>query len=93
MPKRIIATFAPQAWVNDYAVSIDPEGPTRWDVTDFVTANNSREVILEMEWSTSRFTELDRLQEDPAAPEWIREWSGPFDLSISGAADYYEQEN
>jgi len=26
--------FHPQAWINDYAVDVDPEGPTDFDVSD-----------------------------------------------------------
>ena len=28
------ARFTPQAWINDYAVDVDPEGPTDWELTD-----------------------------------------------------------
>ena len=30
------ARFNPQAWVNDYAIDVDPQGPTTWDATDAV---------------------------------------------------------
>jgi hypothetical protein len=30
---RIIAEFVPQAWQDDYAVEVDPEGETTWDAS------------------------------------------------------------
>mgnify|MGYP001597314909 CR=1 FL=1 len=45
--KRIIAEFVPQAWVNDYAVTVDPEGETEFDVTDRIVAMG-REAALKI---------------------------------------------
>lgn len=28
------ARFVPQAWINDYAVDVDPEGCTEWAISD-----------------------------------------------------------
>ena len=33
MESKILATFHPQAWINDCAVEVDPEGPTEFDVS------------------------------------------------------------
>ena len=63
--------FHPQAWVNDYAVSVDPEGETRFGVED------SAVVGLESDSDRS-----DRLQRHPNAPEWIKAWDGPFWIEI-----------
>ena len=30
------AYFVPQAWQNDYAIDVDPEGDQRWNCTAFV---------------------------------------------------------
>lgn len=32
----LVCTFVPEAWVNDYAVEADAEGPRMWDVTGLV---------------------------------------------------------
>lgn len=60
-------TFHPQAWVNDYAVPVDPEGPTEFEVSD------SDLIGLKPDTFKS-----DNLQFHHNAPDWIREWSGPF---------------
>lgn len=74
---KAVATFTPQAWVRDYAIEVDPAGPTEW-VTDFegLTREQS-EAILETGHDTS-----DLLKEDPAAPEWVRDWPGPFEIHV-----------
>ncbi len=74
-----LATFHPQVWVNDHAMSADPQGPTQWDATQFLKAipASKRALLLEADTNDS-----DALREDPAAPKWIREWSGPFYVSV-----------
>jgi hypothetical protein len=74
-----IARFSPQAWVRDNAIEVDPEGETEW-VTQLegLTEDNKR-VILEEEDGLDIH---DLLKEDPAAPEWVREWSGPFSIHV-----------
>ncbi len=85
MHQQFVATFVPQAWVNDYAIDVDPEGPTEWDATvafqqlpwqyreRLEAAMNARGSALDAD---------DRLQTDPRAPEWVRAWSGPFSLYV-----------
>lgn len=70
------ATFHPQAWVNDYAIEVDPQGPTTWEVTPELIAS------LPAGWNKSCTYESDELRNDPAAPEWVREWTGPFDIEV-----------
>lgn len=68
--------FWPEAWQRDYAIPVDPEGPTEWEATpDFVRKLVDRYGPAALEESTDA---SDRLREDPAAPEWVREWHGPF---------------
>lgn len=76
---RYIATFRPQAWIRDNAVEVDPDGETQWDCTEFIAAASPewREATL------SRGKDYDDiLREDPAAPEWVRNWRGPFDTWV-----------
>jgi len=77
---KATATFTPQAWVRDYAIDVDPEGPTEW-VTEFEGLTHEQaEAILE-----TGHDNFDLLKEDPAAPMWVREWSGPFEIHVSEA--------
>lgn len=82
-----VATFTPQAWINDYAVEIDAEGESSWEVSaeylrglvDYYAASHGgdrRETLRQIvEVSTN---ESDELRSDPAAPSWIADHSGPF---------------
>ena len=47
---RILATFHPQAWVNDYACPVDPEGETTFDVTDHILALSPDGGVLRLKW-------------------------------------------
>lgn len=67
----MIATFHPQAWVNDYAVPADAEGPTTWDVGS--DGDGMRDDTYES----------DNLRFHPNAPEWVRDWCGPFYISLA----------
>ncbi len=78
MTKQIIAEFVPQVWVNDYAIEADPLGETKFGVTA---------AILEM----GKYTAIglvddtyktDELRYSTNAPEWVREWSGPFYIRV-----------
>ena len=83
--KRIIATFHPQAWVRNYGVGVDPEGPTTWDVTEDIIAM-SRGVALSLEDDSYSTDDLRVLK---SAPKWIREWSGPFYVSVAESIHAY----
>ena len=66
---RIRCTFRPQAWVNDNAIDVDPEGPTNWDMNvETLPDPNSHE--------------SDELRNDPAAPVWAQNWHGPFEVDF-----------
>ena len=74
---RVPARFQPQAWVNDYAVDVDPEGETEWDATDAL-----RGMALERARSSLCGGDVDELASHPTAPGWVRAWSGPFLLTL-----------
>lgn len=89
MPKtKYTATFTPEAWINDYAVPVDPEGPTEWDCSAFVDADTL--AYLEQcaqrrgdDWQLDDVLDLDDVfKDDPAAPQWVREWRGPFTIRV-----------
>ena len=64
--------FTPQAWVNDYAVDIDLDGPDEWDTTilpDALADYRDKQDALRYEtW----------FQDDPDCPQWIKDHRGPF---------------
>ena len=65
---RFRADFRPEAWIRDQAVAVDPEGETAWEVTPAALRVRARD--------------QDHVRDDPAAPDWIRTWSGPFTIEI-----------
>jgi len=80
------AYFQPQAWVRDEVVDVDPQGPTEWDVTDAVAADGDywRELLerTHPDTGTGVLDSEDRLQSDPSAPQWVRDWKGPFSIRV-----------
>lgn len=82
VPEFMTVRFHPQAWQNDYAVPVDPEGPTEWEPSSiYVRDLLARYGRVALEASTY---ESDELRHDPAAPEWVRNWSGPFYCEVLG---------
>lgn len=65
---RIRCTFVPQAWQDDYAIPVDPEGDTSWDMTV---------ETLPRRYSLAN----DALREDVRAPQWVQDWVGPFEVT------------
>lgn len=76
---RYIADFSPEAWVQDNAIHVDPEGPTEWETRFEGLTPVQRERILSHE---DGLDNDDLLKKDPAAPEWVREWRGPFSIHV-----------
>jgi hypothetical protein len=68
--------FQPEAWINDSAVPVDAEGDVEWTVSSN-TATSIGEAL-------ERGSDLDFVRYDRYAPDWIREWSGPFTVKIVG---------
>lgn len=87
---KFIAEFAPQAWQNDYAIPVDPEGDTKWDATSFVEGmlrgdepGLDKEQARDWLQRTLQSGDIDDiLAQDPQAPAWVRDWSGPFDTYL-----------
>ncbi len=76
IPKEIkshTATFTPQSWVNNTAMEVDPEGETTWIV-------DPDEIEPGMEVPDS--DESDDLRFSRHAPTWVREWRGPFYVTL-----------
>lgn len=83
--ERFVARFYPQAWVRDNAIEVDPEGDTEWDVTiEFATLPSDYRAMLleEIDRHDEALDRDDVLKGDPNAPEWVREWQGPFSIYV-----------
>ena len=76
---RFIAVFRPQAWANDYAVDVEPEGPARWEVTGHLRSLNAEERAKVL---AGHDYESDALRELPGAPQWVQDWTGPFEVDV-----------
>jgi len=66
------------------AIAVDPQGETTWDVTEYLTTLDPAFVAETIERGSDHD---DLLRQDPNAPEWVREWSGPFDTYIDTKED------
>lgn len=77
--RRRMAEFVPEAWVRDNAATVDAEGETWFDVTF--------ELLLMGEAAAAALTSAnsDFLKDAVRAPEWIRNWSGPYTIRVAEA--------
>lgn len=75
---RFTAEFSAQAWLSNHALSVDPDGDTTWDVTEHLKMlrPDLRPLVLKPG------LERDGLREAKTAPQWVREWSGPFEIEL-----------
>jgi hypothetical protein len=87
---RFEATFTPQVWLGDQALEVDPHGDTTWDCTDEfkqLPIGYQAQLACEMSDSGVGHDIDDALKSDPAAPDWVRNWSGPFEIYIRQVPD------
>ena len=79
-PRTLEIEFTPQVWINDIALSVDPQGPTVFSVPEhealYLTERSRIEDI------DSRTFDSDELRHSNNAPDWIRQWSGPFEVDV-----------
>lgn len=78
---RYTAKFTPQQWVNKCAVVVDPHGPDVWDCTKYMAGlpdDAARARAMEPDSYDS-----DDVRDDPNAPQWVRDWSGPFYVTVT----------
>lgn len=73
------AEFSPEAWINDYAVSVDPAGETTWKIDAAEAAQCFQNTATP---GTDVIANRDALREHPNAPQWVKEWSGPFEIRL-----------
>lgn len=85
---RIRARFHPQAWAQGYAVNVDPQGESEFDVTDAVVSLG-RDKALALKDDTF---DTDTLKHVRNAPAWVHRWSGPFYVEVEQSVhDYFER--
>ena len=88
--KKIWAVFHPQAWINGQAVEIDAEGETTFDVTDEILFIGKEHALRLKDDSF----ETDYWRTAESAPQWIKDWLGPFYIEIENSiACYFEDED
>lgn len=63
------ATFRPEVWIRDHAVPVDPQGETEWEV--------------EIDELDPEAGDCDYLKDSRHAPAWVRDWTGPFTLTLT----------
>ena len=83
IPFVLMADFTPEVWQNDYAVPVDAEGETQFDVTDFVLRHMPQ---LRRSKFEDVFEYGDTLRHADTAPTWVKDYSGPFTCSIADFA-------
>jgi hypothetical protein len=76
MSATVTVHFVPQAWVRHHAIEVDPEGATTFEVP----MTDAKDGVGN--WLPDRDDASDLLRQHENAPEWIRNWSGPFDIEI-----------
>jgi hypothetical protein len=83
---RIMARFRPQTSVGESCYDADPLGDDRIDVT-YELKLMGAEAVQTMEDSDD---EAEALKDAVRAPEWVREWYGPFGVAVrDAAAEHY----
>lgn len=86
--EKVEAEYEPQAWQNDYAIDVDPEGDTAIDITWEVLTMDREEAKTFQD--NRDFTES--LIEALMAPEWIRNRQGPSSIRARYAVDDFLEE-
>lgn len=84
---RYVAHFQPRGVVNGEEVQVEIEGPQEWDCTAFAASLQGYVDRLTPDPYGWRFDWRKAFKLDPAAPEWVKAWSGPFYLWICAVPD------
>ncbi len=82
--ERIMAEFRPESWIRNNAVEVDVDEDKEIDVTYEMLLMGFEDA------SALQTQDSDHLLEAVRAPDWIRNWAGPFtidtELAVSDAA-------
>ncbi|PZR93462.1 MAG: hypothetical protein DI537_10070 [Stutzerimonas stutzeri] len=82
---RVVASFHPQAWVNDYAIDVDVDGEAEWDVTAEIIAMGEEKALGIDDDSD----DTDALTGSKHAPEFVRNWQGPYRVEVEAQIGAY----
>lgn len=83
--QEVLATFGPQVWVDDDAHEVDPQGDTEFDVAFEVLLMGSARARDLRDYRD----ESDDLRMAAFAPDWIRNWNGPFYVTVEDEIGTY----
>jgi hypothetical protein len=86
MEKKVMARFQPQAWIHNNAVNVDAAGEVEFDVTpEILEMGRERSLTIEDDSWVS-----DGFQSAKNAPQWIKNWYGPFYVEVEDSIrEYY----
>ena len=87
--KTIIAKFVPQANADRKTIiSVEPKGPDTFDVTAKIVSMGLEKALALRDDQY----ETDELREEPGVPAWIKDWDGPFYISVAASiAEFFEE--
>lgn len=75
---KLECTFEPQIWFRDNTITVDPTGPTTWEMEmlEVVELTGIEDMNQMDEDPYSR----DNLRHSKNAPDWVQNWFGPFEI-------------
>jgi hypothetical protein len=82
--ERMTAHFQGEAWINNYAVAVD-DAEAEWDCTAEAHTERGAAYLATLTDDDDLGGVVDNddwFAHDPAAPELVREWRGPFTIRI-----------
>ena len=68
------AKFVPQMWFRDNAVEVEALGADTWDISNADAAAALDAASDGYDW--------DYLRDSDSAPEWVKEYPGPFEVEL-----------
>jgi hypothetical protein len=76
--ETVSLSFVAQEWDEGYLIDVDPHGPLTWTVhkSEFLA------LFPDAESFASKHQDRDSLRLHDNAPEWVREWTGPFEVEL-----------
>lgn len=79
---KLKCTFEPQSWggpKQDHAYPAEPEGDTTWEMAMLEVAELTG--VDDMNKMDDDPFARDELRRSKNAPQWVKDWSGPFEVS------------
>jgi hypothetical protein len=87
--KRVKAVFVPLELIGVDCVAPSAQNPVQFDITHVVMAMGREQALLLQDGDEA----VNALRECATAPEWVKQWAGPFELCVSDSvASYFSEE-